>query len=337
LDPKALGEFGLIDAIRRRARSGRGAWAGEIGDDAAVLTPRRGHDLVVTVDALVEDVHFRWATTSPRELGRKALAVSLSDVAAMGARPVGCLLVLALPSGAEPDRVGGLVAGLLSLARSSGCPLVGGDTVSAPQWMLTTTAFGEVPTGLALPRGGARPGDRICVAGDLGGAALGLRLLEAGRGASAAARPFVRRHLDPAPPLEVGPRLARARLATAAIDVYDGLAQDLDHVLRESGVGAEIDVARLPLPRGMVRMCAELSLDPQTLALAGGEDYALLFCAPPSAPSARVLSRRLRARVTEVGRVTRRRGARFLRNGTPIPLERKGWDHFKPPAARSEQ
>jgi thiamine-monophosphate kinase len=303
LDPKVLGEFGLIEAIRRRARSGRGAWAGEIGDDAAVLRPRRGRDLVVTVDALVEDVHFRWATTSPRQLGRKALAVSLSDVGAMGATPVGCLLVLALPPAAAPERVEGLVAGLLSLAK----------------------------------RGGARPDDRICVAGDLGGAALGLELLERGRGAEAAARPFVRRHLDPAPPLGVGPRLARARLATAAIDISDGLAQDLDHVLRESGVGAEIDVARLPLPRGLARMCEELSLDPQALALTGGEDYALLFCVPPSAPSARVLSRRLGARVTEVGRVTRSRGARFLRNGKPIPLDRKGWDHFKPPAARSEQ
>jgi thiamine-monophosphate kinase len=329
MDPRRLGEFGLIEAIRRRAGSRAGAWTRTIGDDAALLRPRPGCEIAVTVDALVEDVHFRWSTTPPRALGRKALAVSLSDLAAMGARPLGFLLVLALPRDAAPARVDAVLGGMLALARSAGCPLVGGDTVSGPCWTLSTTAFGEVPRGRALLRSGARPGHRVLVAGELGAAALGLRLLESGRAGRPAARPFVRRQLDPVPLLDAGMRLRRGRLASAAIDVSDGLVQDLGHVLDESRVGAEVHVEQLPLARGLARLAREEGLDPVTLALAGGEDYALVFCAPARGPAAGALARRLGCRVTEIGRIRRGRSLRLLRAGRALSLPGGGWDHFK--------
>src|SRR5215813_2816296 len=166
---RELGEFGLIEAIKRRAARTRSrAWRVGIGDDAAVLTPKRGEEIVVTADALVEDVHFRWKTADPRSLGHKALAVNLSDVGAMGARPLGFLLTLALPADAEPARLDGFFDGLLKLARASRCPLVGGDVVRSPVWSLGITALGAVARGRALLRSGARPGDRLFVTGELG-------------------------------------------------------------------------------------------------------------------------------------------------------------------------
>lgn len=326
LDPKQLGEFGLIEALRRRAGPAGRSWAKAIGDDAALLRPRPGHDIAVTNDALVEAVHFRWRTTDPRALGRKVLAVSLSDIGAMGARPIGFLLTLSLPARTSGARLGAVVGGMLALARRSGCPLVGGDTVGGPVWSLATTVFGEVARGKALGRDGARPGDRLLVAGDLGGSALGLHLLESRRAGSKRARPFVRRHTDPRPPFEAGAVLSRHGWARGAIDVSDGLAQDLGHMLRASGVGARVDLHRLPFPRGLRPLCRELGLDPVQLALGGGEDYALLFASPPSAPPAARIARALGTTVTEIGVVTRGSGADL---GVV-----QGWDHFNSPARR---
>ncbi len=337
IDLEALGELGLIDALRRRAGEPGGAWVRAIGDDAAVLRPRPGTDLIWTVDALVEDVHFRWQTTDARSLGHKALLVNLSDLNAMGARPLGFLLTLALPGDSDPERVDGFLRGLLAEARSSSCPLVGGDTVSAPIWSLSVSALGAVPRGRALRRGGARPGDRIMVTGTLGGAALGLELLEAGRATRAEARRYARRHLRPRPPLGAGPLLARAGLATAAVDLSDGLARDLSHVLRESGVGAEIWLESLPLPRGFRGLCGELGLDAESLALAGGEDYELLFTVPARAPQASVLAKRLGCRLTEVGFVGRGRDLRFSRRGEQVRGEFSSYEHFKTRGKRSEQ
>ena len=227
LDLSTLGEFGLIGAIRRRARNDSRDWLRGIGDDAAILRPRAGNDLVVTSDALVEGVHFRWSTTDERSLAAKALAVNLSDLGAMGARPLGFLLNLALPGAAPPARLEGFVAGLLAEARRTKCPLVGGDTVAGPVWMISIAALGEVRRGRALLRSGARRGDRVLVTGYLGGSALGLRLLESTRSDLPEAHPFVRRQIRPRPPHEVGARLARTGLVTAAIDLSDGLVQDL--------------------------------------------------------------------------------------------------------------
>jgi thiamine-monophosphate kinase len=327
LDPAKLGEFGLIEALRHRAKVAGHSWAEAIGDDAAVLRPRAGRELAMTADALVEGVHFRWETTDGKALAHKTLAVNLSDLAAMGAVPCGFLLSLALPPIALPDRLDGFVSGLLAASRRWSCPLVGGDIVSSPAWMLSVTAVGEVPRGKALLRRGAAPGDRLMLTGQVGGSALGLALLEAGV-AEGAAKPFVRRHLKPEPRLQAGLKLRG--LASAALDVSDGVAQDASHLARASGVAVEIDVGALPVPRGFAAACERLGLDPETLALSGGEDFELLFSVRAKAPKASVIAKRLGCPVREIGRVVKGRGVTLLRNGEPIDLKRLGFDHFKP-------
>ena len=200
MDLRRLGEFGLIEAIRRRARGDGRVWRVGIGDDAAVLRARPREELVFSTDALVEDVHFRWQTTDSRSLGDKSLAVNLSDLGAMGAKALGCLLTLGVPADVESARLDGFLAGLLRVARTSHCPLVGGDTVRAPLWLISVTVVGSVAPGRALLRSAARAGDRIFVSGELGGAAAGLALLAQSGPVTPSERRLVRRQLRPRPP-----------------------------------------------------------------------------------------------------------------------------------------
>ncbi|HTO55743.1 MAG TPA: thiamine-phosphate kinase [Myxococcota bacterium] len=330
MDLRQLGEFGLIEAIRRkaaRATRGRSVWRVAIGDDAAVLTPRAGEELVFTTDAVVEDVHFRWRTTEPRRLGHKALAVNLSDLAAMGARPLGCLLTLALPAGIDGKRLDGFLSGFLSLARASQCPLVGGDLTRARDFGATVTAIGAVARGRALLRSAARPGERVFVTGTLGGAAAGLALLERGRLRTPLERRLARRQQEPHARLKEGSALVKARLSRAAIDVSDGLAQDLGHVCEASGVGARIALEALPVMRG-----ATLEQ-----ALSGGEDYELLFTVARRGPTARRIGLRLDCKATEIGVITARPGLVVTRAGRPVAMGKSGFQHFKASSKGSEK
>jgi thiamine-monophosphate kinase len=310
-----VGEFALIDriaAIARRAGSQRGVVRG-IGDDAALLRLRAGEDLAVSTDAVVEDVHFRFDRESPRSIGRRALAAALSDLAAMGARPLGVVAALAAPPSLSVARADGITRGLADGARRWNAPLVGGNVARAKQTVLTLTVLGAVRRGRALLRSAARPGDRIFVTGTLGGTALAVA--RAVRGA--------RMRAAPEPRLAAGLALARLRQAGACIDVSDGLVADLGHVLRASGVGATIDPARVPRPIGFAAACARLGVDPERLALAGGEDYELLFTLRPGAPGAAALGRKLGVRVAEIGVVTRGRGLRG-----PTSQSLRGFRHF---------
>jgi thiamine-monophosphate kinase len=311
---REIGEFGLIERIARAAArrgSGRGVVLG-IGDDAALLRLRAGEWVVASTDALFDGVHFRLRDETPRVVGRRALVANLSDLAAMGARPLGCLLALAAPPSLRVRTVDGLLEGLLDEAARHGCPLVGGNTSRARELSLTLSVIGAVARGRALRRDAARAGDRVFVTGTLGGAALERRLAERGRG---------RVRSVPAPRLRAGRALAALGRRTACIDVSDGLDADLAHLLEARRLVAEIDPERLPLPRGFRSACARAGLDPLALARTGGEDYELLFTLDPGAPSARVLSRRLGLPVSEIGRVAagRRRG--------PAPAP-GGWRHF---------
>ncbi len=334
---RELGEFGLIEAIRRRARVDRRVWRTAIGDDAAVLRARPRDELVFAADAIVEDVHFRWATTDARSLGDKSLSVNLSDLGAMGATPLGCLLTLGVPADVSPQRLDGFVSGLLAQARASGCPLVGGDTVRARVWSIGVSVVGAVAPGRALLRSAARAGDRILVTGTLGAAAAGLALLSAGGAATPGERRLVARQIRPRPPFRAGATLSRAQLARAAIDVSDGLAADLGHVARASGVAAWVELERLPLAAGLTRVAARLGLDAAELALAGGEDYELLFAAPKKGPSAAAYARKLGCRVTEIGVFARGRGVQLSRGGRSYRLESKGFAHFKPARSAPEK
>jgi len=310
-----IGEFALIDRIERavrRTRATRGVVLG-IGDDAALLRLRVGEDLAASTDAFIEDVHFRFASEAPRAIGRRALAAALSDLAAMGARPLGVLAALAAPPTLLLARAEGITRGLLAGAQRWQAPLVGGNVARARQTSLTLTVLGAVRRGRALTRANARPGDRLFVTGTLGGAALAVA--RAARGG--------RVRVAPEPRLFAGQSLARLRGVGACIDVSDGLVADLGHLLRSSRVGAEVDPTRIPRPPGFAAACARVGVDPLRLALAGGEDYELLFTLRPSAATAASLRRRLGVAVTEIGAITADPGLR----GIPQHV-RRGFAHF---------
>lgn len=313
-----LGEFALIDRVRRIAgEAPPGRVPLGIGDDAALVRVRPGEDVVVTTDAFVEGVHFRFATHAPAGIGRRALAATLSDLAAMGARPLCCVLAFAAPPALPLRAADGIARGLAAGARAWDSPLAGGNVTRASETSLALTALGAVRRGRALRRDAGRPGDGLFVTGVLGTAALARVRAEREGGP-------VRR--IPEPRLAAGRALARLPDRGACIDVSDGLAADLAHLARASGVGAEIDPDLLPLARGLRRAGGRLGLDPLDLALYGGEDYELLFSARGRHADARRLARRLGVPVTRIGRLTRRRGLRDARAGGRLAA--RGWRHF---------
>lgn len=322
-----VGEFGLIERIARAVARGGGARSVQrsvvlgTGDDAAVLRPPRGHDVLISTDAIVEGVHFRWRTQNPQVVGQRALLVALSDLSAMGVRPLGCTVALAAPASLELARALGIARGLGAVAVRAGCPLVGGNVTRARVTSLTVTVLGSAPANRFLSRSAARPGDGLFVTGELGAAGLALARSER-RGL----------RLSHLPPLRLRAGLALAGLATrgACIDVSDGLLADLDHLLRASGVGAELAVASVPRPAGFSAACQRLGLDPLRTALTAGEDYELLFTLRPGGPNPRALGRRLGVTVTQIGRITRRPGLRLQGGAKRLAasVSAKGFEHF---------
>jgi thiamine-monophosphate kinase len=312
-----------------------------IGDDAAVLVaPER---LAVTTDVLLEDHDFR-RDADPRRLGRKAVNVNLSDLAAMGARPLWAVLALGLPKRTAPDWLDALATGVKEAAAEHGVVIVGGDLSASTKIFVAVTALGAGPE-TPLTRSGAEPGDALFVSGTLGAAAAGLRLLEKGYRLSAervaldpkgkrvpASRALeiarlIRHQIDPRPQLELGSVLAASGLASAAIDVSDGLARDLYRLCRASDVGATVDASLLPVDSALADLGPVAGLDPLAAALYGGEDFGLLFTVP---------KRRLAAVEGLAGRFALRRlgtiddgaGVRLVRDGRRSPLPDAGFDHF---------
>ncbi|TXD82620.1 thiamine-phosphate kinase [Mitsuaria sp. TWR114] len=323
-----MGEFDLIDRFfGRDARAGRtegGAVALGIGDDCALLTPTAGHQWLVTADMLVEGRHFL-STVSPRRLGHKALAVNLSDLAACGATPRAFFLSLALPR-VDEAFLAGFAQGLFELADAQGIVLAGGDTTAGPL-NLNITAMGEVPAGQALLRSGARVGDDLWVSGTLGDARLALEVFRGTLSLSAAQFDEVRLRMEmPEPRVALGKALRG--LATSAVDVSDGLAGDLGHVLQRSNVGATLRLADLPrsavlgaMPEDLQRLCL----------LTGGDDYELVFTAPPDARQ-RVLEagRAAGTPVYRIGRIESAPGLRVVDGlGHPVQDLPRSFDHFK--------
>ena len=296
-----------------------------IGDDCALLAPPPEQELAVTSDTLVAGRHFP-AGTEPYDIGWKSLAVNLSDLAAMGARARWFTLALALPE-ADEAWLAGFAAGLKALADQAGVHLVGGDTTRGPL-TITITALGLVPTGTALRRSGARVGDRICVSGTLGDAALALELWRAGdpRGRTDEAYALRARLDRPTPRLALG--LALRGLAHAAIDLSDGLAADLSHVLKASGVGARLDAARLPSSAAFDRLAPPASR--ARLQLAGGDDYELCLCiAPSQLVEARHLAGQAGVELTDVGEIRAGEGLQiFDVDAQPLAFTELGYRHF---------
>jgi len=311
------GEFELIAAFTSALPlTGEGVVLGP-GDDAALLRPPRGEELVATVDAVEEGVHFD-ARFTPSDIGWKALAVNLSDLAAMGARPLWALVALGVPAGTAPARLAGVARGLGACARRYGVAVAGGNVTRAAGLSLTVTVVGSVERGKALRREGARAGDAVLVSGTLGEAALGLE-----KGAPPS---LARRQRRPTPRLDLGRALSG--LASAAIDVSDGLVQDLGHLCDASGVGASLRLAELPLSAAYRRRTAGRD-DPWTQALSGGEDYELCVTVPgPKVRRALEAARATGTPLCVVGTVTRARGIQVARPGGGHHPVTRGHDHL---------
>lgn len=318
-------EFSLIDRYfatqgLRRAD----VWLG-IGDDCALLVPPADQHLVLTLDTLVAGVHF-FPDTDPEGLGHKALAVNLSDLASMGAAPTWATLALTLPR-ADEDWLGRFCRGLFALAERYGVQLVGGDTTHGPITTITIQAHGFIPPGLALCRDGAKPGDGIYVTGTLGDAGLALGAAFGKAMVAPEYRDYVQQRLErPEPRIAQG--VALRGIAGAAIDVSDGLAQDLGHILERSRVGARLEVDRLSLSPALA---ASLDRDAAlATALAGGDDYELCFTVPPErAARLEQVAADWACRCTRIGVITAEPGLRLVRaDGSAFHLERLGYDHF---------
>jgi thiamine-monophosphate kinase len=310
-----IGEFELIDLFTRALPlRGEGVIVGP-GDDAAILQPPRGERLVATADAVFEGVHFD-ARFTPADVGWKALAVNLSDVASMGARPLWALVALAIPRDTDPARVAGLARGLGACARRHGVAVVGGNVTRARQLSLTITVVGSAAR--PLRRDGARPGDAVLLSGTVGDAALGLR-----KGASPA---LARRQRRPTPRLALGRALGG--IATAAIDVSDGLVQDLGHLCEASRVAASVRLEELPLSVPY-RRATRRSRDPWGPALAGGEDYELCVTVPPRrVRAALAAAARCGTPLTVIGTILPGEGIQVVRcDGRLHPVHR-GHDHL---------
>jgi thiamine-monophosphate kinase len=327
-----LGERGLIARLRRRLPPpGPDVLLG-LGDDAAAV--RWGAEtLLLTTDTLLEGVHFRRSTATLRDIGAKAIAVNVSDIAAMGGEPCYALLALALPPSLAVAEVDELYAGMQEMAGRHGVTVVGGDTCTTPGGVvLSVTLVGRV-AGAPLRRSGARPGDAILVTGTLGASAAGLAVLEGGAGMlpRAVVDTVARSHRVPTPRVAESRLIRAAGGATAMIDVSDGLVTDLEHIATESRVGARVDVDAIPVSEATRTVARALGVDLLDWALSGGEDYELLFTATPDrAPDlARLVAERAGTPVHRIGEIRpAAEGVRFHdRHGRPRRVA-PGFDHF---------
>lgn len=309
----------LISRIRNRAVRRRGVATG-IGDDCAVLQIPPGHQALLTTDFSLEGVHFRREWHPAEAVGHRCLTRGLSDIAAMGGGPIAVFLSLALPQNLPQSWVDQFVKGLLKLADKFNVTLAGGDTAQSPDGVLADiVVVGSVAKGNAIQRSGARAGDRIYVTGALGGAAATLELLFAGRKLRPSDFP---RHFHPTPRIEVGRFLLEKSLASAMIDLSDGLSTDLGHICEESGVGAEIHAPAIP--------CASVGKPVREVdfhfALHGGDDYELLFTAHPAK---HVPSRIAGLPITQIGHITRDKHVVLVnQEGVASGLRPQGWEHF---------
>lgn len=332
----APGELLLLSKIRSRA--GKRAFPGlrlGIGDDCAILRPGRNEEILVTTDLSLEGIHFRREWHQPESIGHRCLVRGLSDIAAMGGRPLAVFLSLAVPAELTKGKRGAswldrFYDGLLDLAKMAQVPLAGGDLAQSPSIAADIVLVGATPRNKALLRSGARPGDRIYVTGALGGSAAELLIASHRKRASAPAPNAAHPHFFPSPRLAVGKWLIR-RKTSAAIDISDGLSTDLTHLCEESKVAAEIFPRALPIhPLAAQAVEKGWSISSLDLALHGGEDYELLFTAPELV---RVPKEVEGVPITKIGRITKPRRNHPLivligEDEQKVPLLRKGWEHF---------
>ena len=318
-----LGEFGLIDLLAKMTGGGDERLLIGIGDDAAAW---QGDDSIqlASVDSFVEGVHFTPETTPWQEVGWKALAVNLSDIAAMGGIPRYALVALSLPDDSEVEDVAALYSGMLKLAKQYGVTIVGGDISRAPLVAIAITILGSSPTQKILTRSSAQAGDIVAVTGQLGAAAAGLEVLKHKRRLDPEADTRLKNaFLHPTPRIAEGLLLVEQGVKTA-IDISDGLVADLNQICKASQVGARLEVERVPVEPAVKTAFSERALE---LALSGGEDYELLFTA--SAEIVDKVKKAASCPVTAIGEITAGRGVTLVdKEGNPFKLAKAGWEHF---------
>ncbi|WP_321368057.1 thiamine-phosphate kinase [uncultured Desulfuromusa sp.] len=321
-DQKKLEEFELIHWIQQQAGSGEHLSLG-IGDDCSIQPQKAERDLLTSVDLLIEDIHFKRQWTNMFDLGRKSAAVNISDIAAMGGTPLSLFLGIGRPRTISDSEIKELLSGFLTEAKTYGVVLTGGDSCSSPgPLMISVTVQGEAASGEAICRQGASYGDAIYVSGSLGDSALALHQLQQGQQPD----PFLnQRFHTPAPQVPLGQELAKRHLATAMLDVSDGLLADLGHILDASEVGAELNLSEIPLSTPFKKALASDAtlID---LALAGGEDYELVFTSPLKDLDQLI---HLPHVVTRIGSISQKSGLRIRHsNGDLYHCQRGGFDHF---------
>lgn len=328
------GEPELIRRIERAARQIQADLGGisgvrlGIGDDAAIWKPRARFETVLTCDWFLEGTHFLRRTHPPKAVGWKCLARAVSDLAAMGAEPRCFMLSLALPEDCCGEWLGGFLRGMRKAATKLGCVLAGGDTTRRDEILIHISVVGEAERGAGVLRSGAQPGDRIFVSGRLGEAELGWRLLEQDKKVSSSNRALLRKHLYPEPRVQLGRWLIKNRIATAMMDLSDGLSSDLARLCAASNVGACITESALPKARRALANNFRPE-EMQQAALHGGDDYELLFTVRPL--RLKEVSRDFRGvSLAEIGEITRERKLEILEpNGRLVSLKSQGWDPFR--------
>ena len=325
-----LGEFGFIDRITEGCLVRPQGIIKAIGDDCAVLKSPDGSAILLTTDMLVENVHFRCDRTTPFLLGRKSLAVNISDIAAMGGNPKEALVAMAIPKQSEIEFLDGLYDGIKSIAAEYDINLLGGDTASSPKnLVISITLMGEAPEDEVLYRSGAVAGDIIFLTGTVGSSAAGLDLAIKNRRFDDKDL-LIAAHFEPVPHVKAGRIIATSKIANSLIDVSDGVSSDLGHICTESGVGAIIEFARIPVTDQLREYCEKFGLALEKLALHGGEDYVLLGTAPEK--SVKTLKRALKSddcSFFPIGRITEEKGLRVqYDDGRIQEIDDSGFDHF---------
>lgn len=283
MDLKGLGEFGLIEVIKDSAGKQEGMTG--IGDDCAIISQKSGYDTLVSTDMLIESAHFLLNDIPPYKLGWKSAAVNISDIAAMGGRPIATFLAFALPEkGLEGNWMDEFIHGYKDISDLYSCPLLGGDTTSSPSALsICVSVLGECPHGSARKRSDAKEGDLICVTGSLGDSGGGLKCILSGCERDADVQYLIDRHYLPTPRVKEGEELSRCKGVHAMMDISDGIGSDLRHILKASDKGAKVDLHSIPLSEQLIRCCKQYGWNALDFATGGGEDYELLFTVTPEA------------------------------------------------------
>lgn len=324
-----IDELSALERIRERFQKMSKAISLGIGDDAAAVRIHPKKLLVATVDSHVEDIHFIKNLISAKDLGRKSIAVSVSDIGAMGGVPKFFLTSIGFTRNEDAKFLEDLMDGFQEGSKEFGLELIGGNLSTSNKLFIDITVLGEVEPHLMVKRDGANPGDIIYISGTVGDSALGLRVLRNGK-KKEKDRFLISRHILPMPRLILGRELAQRRLATSMIDLSDGLILDLERITVNHGLGAEIYIEELPISTHYRRRIVDFLKNPYELALSGGEDYELLFTSDKEKRlEIKKASKRLNIKITEIGRVTKKPIVRVLdKYGSEIKLKSKGFIHF---------